>query len=163
MNSGIFKEKVSRKIKWFINLFQVWRCRKWASHSTVPAPYVYNGRQGKWVTSSSLEQQNVTTSIILLKLNLCVCVFVCVCVCVCARTRAVTHSVMSDSRTPGTSLLGSSVHGTLQARKLEWIAMSSSRGSPQPSIDPRFLASHALAGRFFITAPWEAVNLRCWD
>ena len=30
------------------------------------------------------------------------------------------------------SLLGSSVHGILQARILEWIAMSSSRGSSKP-------------------------------
>ena len=30
------------------------------------------------------------------------------------------------------SLPGSSVHGILQARKLEWVAMSSSRGSSQP-------------------------------
>ena len=30
------------------------------------------------------------------------------------------------------SLLGSSVHGILQARILEWVAMCSSRGSSQP-------------------------------
>ena len=30
------------------------------------------------------------------------------------------------------SLLGSSVHGILQARILEWVAMPSSRGSSQP-------------------------------
>ena len=30
------------------------------------------------------------------------------------------------------SLPGSSVHGILQARILEWVAMPSSRGSPQP-------------------------------
>ena len=33
--------------------------------------------------------------------------------------------------TPWTSLPGSSVHGILQARTLEWIAISSSRGSSQ--------------------------------
>ena len=32
---------------------------------------------------------------------------------------------------------GSSVHGILQARILEWVAMPSSRGSPQPRIKPR--------------------------
>ena len=29
-------------------------------------------------------------------------------------------------------LLGSSIHGTFQARMLEWVAISSSRGSSQP-------------------------------
>ena len=32
---------------------------------------------------------------------------------------------------------GSSVHGILQARILEWVAMPSSRGSSQPGIEPR--------------------------
>jgi len=43
------------------------------------------------------------------------------------------------------SLLGSSVHGISQARILEWIATSSSRGSSQPRDQ-----SHVscLAGRF---------------
>ena len=35
---------------------------------------------------------------------------------------------------------GSSVHGILQARILEWVAMLCSRGSSQPGIDPRFPA-----------------------
>ena len=48
---------------------------------------------------------------------------------------------------------GSSVHGILQARILEWIASSYSRGSSWPGIEPMFLASLALAGRFFTTAP----------
>ena len=48
---------------------------------------------------------------------------------------------------------GSSVHGTLQARILEWLAVPSSRGSSQP----RSLTSPALAGRFFTTGvTWEA-------
>ena len=44
------------------------------------------------------------------------------------------------------SPLGSTVHGILQARILEWVAMPSSRGSSQPR-DPT-QASH-VAGRFF--------------
>ena len=32
---------------------------------------------------------------------------------------------------------GSSVHGILQARILEWVAILSSRGLPNPGIDPR--------------------------
>ena len=39
--------------------------------------------------------------------------------------------------TPCLSPPGSSVHGTLQARTLEWVAMPSSRGSSQPGIEQR--------------------------
>ena len=45
---------------------------------------------------------------------------------------------------------GSSVHGISQARILEWVAISSSRGSSQPR-DWTHLSS--LAGRFFTTEP----------
>ena len=34
------------------------------------------------------------------------------------------------------NLLGSSVHGILQAKVLEWIATASSRGSSDPGIEP---------------------------
>ena len=44
------------------------------------------------------------------------------------------------------SPLGSSVHGILQARTLEWVAISSSRGSSQPR--DRIWVSRAT-GRFF--------------
>ena len=44
-----------------------------------------------------------------------------------------------------------SVHGILQARILEWVAMLFSRGSSQPRTEPTSLASPALAGRFFTT------------
>ena len=51
---------------------------------------------------------------------------------------------------------GSSVHGILQAIKLEWIAMHSSRVSSGPRDQPVSLLSPALAGRFFTTsATWE--------
>ena len=39
---------------------------------------------------------------------------------------------------------GSSVHGILQARILEWIAMSSSRDLPDPGINPASPVSLAL-------------------
>ena len=45
---------------------------------------------------------------------------------------------------------GSSVHGILQARILEWLAISFSRGSSQHRIKP---ASPALAGRFITSEP----------
>ena len=47
--------------------------------------------------------------------------------------------------------LGSVVHGILHARILEWVAMPSSRGSPDVGIEPALLSSPALAGRFFTT------------
>ena len=43
------------------------------------------------------------------------------------------------------SLPGSSVHGILQARILEWVAISSSRDLPDPEIEPKSLISPALA------------------
>ena len=49
---------------------------------------------------------------------------------------------------------GSSVHGILQATILEWVAMSSSRGSYQPR--DRTQVSHILGGFFTIWATREA-------
>ena len=53
----------------------------------------------------------------------------------------------------GCSPLGSSVHGIFHARILEWVAISSSRGSSHPGMEAASLASPALAGRFFTTGP----------
>ena len=50
------------------------------------------------------------------------------------------------------SLPDSSVHGILQARILEWVAISFSRGSPDSGIQPTPLISPALGGRFFTTS-----------
>ena len=53
---------------------------------------------------------------------------------------------------------GSSVHGIAQGRILEWVAISFSRGSSHPGIEPLSLMSLALAGRLFTTsAAWEAI------
>ena len=49
------------------------------------------------------------------------------------------------------SPLGSSVHGIFQARI--WVAISFSRGSSRPGIEPTPHASSALAGGFFTTVP----------
>ena len=51
------------------------------------------------------------------------------------------------------SLPGSSVHGIFQARILEQLAISYSRGSSDPGIEPTYLVSPALAGGFFTTLP----------
>ena len=50
----------------------------------------------------------------------------------------VSHSVMFDSYSfMDGSLPGSSVHGILQARILEWVVMSPSGDLPDPGIKPR--------------------------
>jgi len=46
-----------------------------------------------------------------------------------------------------------SVHGILQARILEWVAISYSKGSSQPGIEPASPSSPALAEGFFTTEP----------
>ena len=51
---------------------------------------------------------------------------------------------------------GSSAHGILQARTLEWVAIPSSRGSSQLRDRTHISYVSALAGRFFTTsAIWE--------
>ena len=53
----------------------------------------------------------------------------------------------------------SSVHGILQARILEWVAVLFYRDLPNPGIEPMSLQSPALADRFFNTSTtWEAIN-----
>ena len=52
---------------------------------------------------------------------------------------------------------GSSVHGILQARILEWTAVSFSGDLPNPGIESASLMSPTLAGSFFTTgATWGA-------
>ena len=52
---------------------------------------------------------------------------------------------------------GSSDHGILQARILEWVDMPSSWGSSRPTDWTQYLLSPALAGGFFTTSTiWEA-------
>ena len=56
---------------------------------------------------------------------------------------------------------GSFVHGILQARVLEWVGISFSRGGlPDPGIEPVSLMSPALAGGFLTTSTtWEVLTL----
>ena len=52
------------------------------------------------------------------------------------------------------------VHGILQARILQWVAMPSSRGSSWPRDQPESLTPPALAGGFFTSsATWETQTL----
>ena len=66
----------------------------------------------------------------------------CTCICECEN-----HSVMSNSLRPlDCSPSGSSVHGILQARILEWVAILFFRGSSRPK-DQTWVS--CIAGRFF--------------
>ena len=65
----------------------------------------------------------------------------------CLENESISCSVLSDSCDPmGYSLSGPSVHGILQARRLEWVAIPFSRGSSWPRDWTQF--SH-ITGRFF--------------
>ena len=73
----------------------------------------------------------------------CVCVKESVCVCVCARAR----SVVSNSSDPmDCSQPGSSVHGIILARILDWVAISFSRGSSRPR-DWTYILCGSCTGR----------------
>jgi len=52
-----------------------------------------------------------------------------------------------------TSLPGSSVHGILLARILEWVAIPSSRDPNNLGMESESVMSPALAGRFFTLVP----------
>ena len=53
---------------------------------------------------------------------------------------------------------GSSVHGILQARIVEWVAMPSSRGASLPRDRTQFSYVSCITGRFFtISTTWEAL------
>ena len=66
-------------------------------------------------------------------------------------SESVSYSVVSNSLQPhGCSPPGSSVHGTLQARILEWVVLPFSRGSSWPRDRTRV---SCIAGGFFTTVP----------
>ena len=54
--------------------------------------------------------------------------------------------------TPWTITRQAPVHGILQTRILEWVAISFSRDPPDPGIEPASLMSPVLAGGFFTTS-----------
>ena len=87
----------------------------------------------------------------------CVCVCTCVCVCV------LICSVMSDSFvTPmDWSPPGSSVHGIVQARTLEWVAVFFSRGPSWPGNGAHVSCT---AGGFFTPEPLGKLlkRFRCY-
>ena len=66
----------------------------------------------------------------------------------------VAQSCTTLSDPMGCSLPGSSIHGIFQARVLEWVAISFSRGSSRPR--DRTWVSRIVGRRFTIRATWEA-------
>ena len=69
------------------------------------------------------------------------------CTCVCSQP-CLTLCDPTDCSLPGCS-----VHGILQARVLEWVAMLSSRGSSQPTDRTRVSCGSCIAGGFFAAKP----------
>ena len=66
-----------------------------------------------------------------------------------SESESVSRSVVSNSLQPcGLQPPGSSVHGILQARILEWVAMPFSRASSRPRNQTQVFC---IAGRFFTT------------
>jgi len=93
---------------------------------------------------------------ITLLLLLCLCVCVCVCVYffiyVCVHAKLLQFCpTLCDSM--DCSPPGSSVHGILQARMLEWVAIPFSRGSSPPWDQTCISCVFCIAGRSFTTAP----------
>ena len=62
-------------------------------------------------------------------------------------------TVMSDSLRPHDGLPGFSLHGIFKARILEWVTISSSRGSSPPRDRTCVSCMFCIAYRFFTTAP----------
>ena len=86
------------------------------------------------------------------------CVYMCVCVCVCVCVRVCGQPLLTLCGPMNYSPPGSSVHGILQARMVEWVAMFSSRESSR-FIDWNCISYLALAGGFFTTSTtWERTN-----
>ena len=91
--------------------------------------------------------------------------------CVYVNAAAVLCSVVSDSLTPWTAACqGSFVHGIFQARILEWVAISYSRGSSRPR-DRIHVSDITSIGRWYIyiyiyifyhCATWEAHLYQCY-
>ena len=70
----------------------------------------------------------------------------------------VTQSCLTLCDTMDCSPPGCSVHGILQARILEWVAISFSRGSSHPGIEPTFHAEPCI----FCIGRWVIYQLSYW-
>ena len=82
---------------------------------------------------------------------------VCVCVCVCARVCVCAQLCPTLCNPMDHSLPGSSVHGIIPARMLEWVATFSSRGSSQCR---DWTCISCIAGRIF--HQWATREAHVW-
>ena len=57
---------------------------------------------------------------------------------------------------------GSSVHGLLQARILEWVAVSLSRDLPDPGIEPVSPVAPALQADSLLLSHWGRFAMNIW-
>jgi len=88
---------------------------------------------------------------------LCVTSALCVCVCVCVQAKLL-QLYLTLCNPLDCSPPGSSAHGILQPRILEWVPCPPPGDLPNTGIEPTPLISPALAGGFFTTnATWEAL------
>ena len=71
----------------------------------------------------------------------------CMHACVCAKSLQLCLTL----RPHGLNLTGSSVHGILQARILEWVAMPSSKRSSHPRDQTHILCGSCVTGVFLTT------------
>ena len=83
----------------------------------------FGGKECFGLKIKSISKLHLSVQVNLLILGVCVCV----CVCVCGHSVYPTLCNPLDCSPPG-----SSVHGILQVRILEWVTMRSSRESSQP-------------------------------
>ena len=127
---------------------EVWMC-----HFTQPpaaSPIGYRFRE-------STADQN--TLWICVCVHVCVRVYVCECVCVYAQSCPTLCDPMDSSSS------GTSVHGILQARTLEWAAISFSRGSSWPR-DWTCISCVSCIGRWILyhlcTTLWGCLPLKGW-
>ena len=96
--------------------------------------------------TGKIHATRILTQTALLAPALCVCV--CVCVCVLAAQSCPTLCDPVDCSPPD-----SSVHGISQTGILEWVAISSSRGSSRPRDWTCISHVSCVAGGFFTTEP----------
>ena len=73
------------------------------------------------------------------------------------------HAVLSLCNLMDCGPPGSSVHGILQARILEWVAVPSSRGSSWPRDWTHVSCGSCIAGGFFTTEPPRKPCLNHWN
>ena len=104
-----------------------------------------------WPSGSPEEAQAVSSACARQLCYLCVCRFGSVYLCLAAQSRATLRNPL-DCSPPGYS-----GHGIFQARILEWVAISSSRGSSWPR-DPTHVSYFFCIGRWVLYhyTTWEA-------